>query len=150
MAEAIGVVSSAIAFATVVVQIGKSITILKAFCDQIKDAPDDIRRLVREIELFGLIAADIEEDLLHESSLIPLHDSKHVLQCLKLCKEASEDLQSVCTDIFRDTKPLNRLRWAYKSTRLVMQKAKTEKYVARLQKVIQLLMLSQQSYIRCV
>lgn len=59
MAEVIGVVSGAIAFATAVVQLGKSIAILKDFCDQINDAPDDIRRLVREIELFGLIAADM-------------------------------------------------------------------------------------------
>jgi hypothetical protein len=150
MAEVIGVVSGAITFATVVVQLGKSISTLKNFCDQLNDAPDDIRRLVREIELLGLIVADMEEDLSQESGPIPLHDKKYISQCLNLCKEASEDLALVCTDLFQDTKPPNHLRRAYKSTRLVMQKRKIEKYAARLQKVIQLLILSQQSYMRCV
>lgn len=72
MAEVIGVVSGAITFATVVVQLGKSIATLKNCWGQFNDDPDDLRRLVQEIELFGLIVADIEEDLSQESGLIAL------------------------------------------------------------------------------
>lgn len=150
MAEVIGVVSGAIAFATVVIQLGRSIATLKDFCDQLNDSPDEIRRLIREIEIYGLILTDIDEDLSQESGLIPLRNSKHIRQCLDLCKEASENLASLCANISQDTRPLKNLRQVYKSTRLVMKRGKIEKYSARLQKVIQLLMLSQQSYLRCV
>jgi hypothetical protein len=150
MAEVVGVVSGAITFATVVVQLGKSIATLKDCWDQLNDAPDDLRKLVREIELFGLIVADIEEDLSQKPGSIALDNSKCVQKCLTLCKEAAEDLELVCTDIVRDTRPLNHLRRVYKSTKMVMQKGKIEKHVARLQNVIQLLMLSQQCYMRCV
>ncbi|KAJ5546625.1 hypothetical protein N7494_004210 [Penicillium frequentans] len=150
MAEVIGVVSGALTFATVVVQLGKSIATLKDCWNQLNDAPEDIRRLVREIELLSLIVGDLEEDLSQDSVSIALTNSKYVLQCITLCKDAVKDLDSLCTDISRDTKTVKNLRWAYKSTKLVIQKGKIEKHVARLQNVIQLLMLSQQCYIRAV
>lgn len=150
MAEVIGVVSGAITFATVVVQLGKSIVTLRNCWNQLNDAPEDIRRLVREIELLSLILGDLEEDLSQDSVSIALSNSKYVLKCITLCKEAVKDLDSMCIDIVRDTKPVKNLRRVFKSTKLVIQKGKIEKHVARLQFVMHLLELSQQCYMRCV
>lgn len=150
MAEVIGVVSGAITFATVVIQLGKSIATLKDCWNQLNDAPEDIRRLKREIELLSLIVGSLKEDLSQDSVSIALSNSNNVLKCITFCEEAVKDLDLVCIDIVRDTKPVKNLRWAFKSTKLVIQKGKIEKHVARLQFVMHLLELSQQCYMRCV
>ena len=80
MAEAIGIASGAITFATVVVQVGQSILTLKNCWDEMRDAPHDIRKLVEEIELLGLILADIEDDLSQDSIYSALEDNKHALK----------------------------------------------------------------------
>ncbi|KAJ6054479.1 hypothetical protein N7444_003577 [Penicillium canescens] len=53
MAEVVGVVSSAITFATLAIQVGKSVQILKDYWDAIRDAPGDLKWLVREIEVLS-------------------------------------------------------------------------------------------------
>ncbi|OJJ55021.1 hypothetical protein ASPSYDRAFT_439518 [Aspergillus sydowii CBS 593.65] len=150
MAEVIGVVSGAVTFAAVVVQVGNSITTLRDCWDQINDAPEDLRKLLQELELFSLILTDIEEDLSQSPILTNLNNSKYMLQCLTLCKEAAQDLEALCNDIVRDMKPASRLRLSYKSAKIVMRKGKIDKHMSRLQKVIRLLMLSQQSYTRAL
>ena len=150
MAEVIGVVSGAVTFAAVVVQVGNSITTLRDFWDQINNAPEDLRKLLQELELFSLILTDIEEDLSQNTVLTHLNNSKYMLQCLALCKEAAQDLEILCNDIVRDLKPVSRLRLSYKSAKMVLRKGKIDKHMSRLQKVIRLLMLSQQSFTRCV
>lgn len=150
MAEVIGIVSGAVTLASVVVQVGNSITALRDYWDQIHDAPEDLRKVLQEIELFGLILTDIEQDLSQGSILTNLSGSRYMLQCLTLCKEAGHDLEILCNDIARNIRPVSRLRLPYKSARIVMRKGKIEKHMSRLQKVIRLLMLAQQSYTRCV
>jgi hypothetical protein len=149
MAEVIGIVSGAITFATVLVQIGNTITTLKESYDDLRDAPDDLRKLVQEIELFGFILADIREDL-SRSPNPALGNNKHALKSFTLCEEAAKELDTVCTDIVREMKSPNRLHRSFKSIKVVLQKGKIEKHKTHLQNVIQLLMLSQQCYTRYV
>ncbi|CAI7653058.1 unnamed protein product [Penicillium viridicatum] len=150
MAEAIGIASGAITFATVVVQVGQSIVTLKNCWDEMRDAPEDIRKLVGEIELLGLILADIEDDLSQDSIYSALEDNKHALKSFKLCKDAADDLDAICMDLSRDGHSSSRMRRSYKVLRIVMQNGKIEKYRSRLQNVIQLLTLSQQCYTRAL
>jgi hypothetical protein len=149
MAEVIGIVSGAITFATVLVQIGDTIATLKECYDNLRDAPDDLRKLVQEIELFGFILTDIGEDL-SQSPNPALGNNKHALKSLTLCKDAAKELDIICTDIVREIKSPNRLRRSLKSVRIVLQKGKIEKHKTHLQHAIQLLMLSQQCYTRYI
>jgi hypothetical protein len=149
MAEVIGIVSGAITFATVIVQIRNTITTLKECYDDLRDAPDDLRKLVREIELFGFIVADIGEAL-SQSPNLALGTSKYALKSFTLCKEAANELDTVCTDIVREMRSPNRLRRSLKSVMIVLQKGKIEKHKDHLKNVIRLLMLSQQCYARYI
>ncbi|CAG8162112.1 unnamed protein product [Penicillium nalgiovense] len=149
MAEVIGIVSGAITFATVLVQIGNTITTLKECYDNLRDAPDDLRKLVQEIELFGFILTDIGEDL-SQSPNPASGNNKHALKSFTLCKDAAKELDIVCTDIVREIKSPNHLRRSLKSVRIVLQKGKIEKHKTHLKHAIQLLMLSQQCYTRAV
>src|SRR4051812_24841529 len=113
MAEVIGIVSGAITFATVLVQIGNTIATLNECYDNLRDAPDDLRKLVQEIELFGFILTDIGEDL-SQSPNPALGNNKHALKSFTLCKDAAKELDIVCTDIVREIKSPNRLRRSLK------------------------------------
>lgn len=149
MAEVIGVVSGAITFATVLVQIGKTIITLKECYHDLRDAPDDLRKLVQQIEIFGKILANVEEDLSRNPNP-GLENSEAALQSLAYCKEAANELDVVCNDIVRDIKSPSRLRRSFKSVKIVMQKGKIEKHMDHLRNVIQLLMWSEQCYHRYV
>lgn len=149
MAETIGVISGAITFATVVIQVGNCIAMLKNCWNQSRDAPKDLRKTIQEIELFGLILSDIEEDLSHQSVSSALNNSKHGQICFALCKEAAEDLDIVCNDLMGNLGASSRLRRSYKAMKVVMHINNVEKHRSRLQNVIRLLILSQQCYTRC-
>lgn len=149
MAEVVGIVSGAITFATVLVQIRNTITTLKESYDNLRDAPDDLRKLVQEIEVFGFILADIGDDL-SRSPNPASGKNKHALKSFNLCKDAAKELDIVCTDIVREIKSRNRLSRSFETVRIVLQKGKIEKHKIHLQHTIQLLMLSQQCYVRYI
>ncbi|KGO60495.1 hypothetical protein PEX2_086770 [Penicillium expansum] len=149
MAEVIGVVSGAIKFATVIVQIGKTVITLKECYDDLRDAPDDLRKLVQQIEIFGKILVNVESDLSRNPNLA-LESSEAALQSLAYCKEAANELDKVCNNIVRDVKFPSRLRRSFKSARVVLQKGRIEKHMDHLRNVLQLLMWSEQCYHRAL
>ena len=150
MAELVGVVSSAITFATLAVQVGKSVQTLKGYWDSIRDAPDDLKWLLREVEMFGLIMADVEADLSQNPVPLALTDSQHVSQSLLFCKEAVERLDALCKDILQDYGSSNRLRRSYQAAKMALHQRTIEKHVLNLHNVVRLLTLSQQCYARYV
>lgn len=148
MAEVIGVVSSAITFATVIAQVTESIIMIKGCWSQFRDAPDDLQYLMRDLELFGLILAEIEEDLSRKDLACALNGSKHTVQSLQFCREAATNLQALSDELLCDINSSSRLRKSYAAAKVVMQRGKLERHMARLRNAIQLLSLSQQCYTR--
>jgi hypothetical protein len=61
----------------------EAILTLKSRWDEMCDAPEDIRKLVGEIELLGLLLSDIEDNLSQNSIYSALEDSKHALKSFK-------------------------------------------------------------------
>ncbi|CAI7656718.1 unnamed protein product [Penicillium pancosmium] len=150
MAEIIGVVSSAITFATVIAQVTESIITIKDCWSQFRDAPDDLQYLLRDLELFGLILAEIDEDLSQRDLSFALEGSKHTMQSLEFCREAAMTLQALSDEILRDMHSSSRLRKSFTVAKVVMQRGKLERHLARLRNAIQLLSLSQQCYTRAL
>lgn len=149
MAEVIiGVVSGALTFATVAAQVTKSIIKIKDCWNQIRDAPEDIQRLVSSLELFGQVLVDIEADLSQNSFADALKNSSHACQSLKFCKEAVNDLEAVSRNLMEDIRDAKGLKRAYASFKAVAKKGNIEKYRARLESAKSLLSLSQQCYLR--
>lgn len=148
MAELVGVIESSITLGTVVVQLGTSITKLKDCWDQIRDAPEDLKWLMLEIEAFSTILAEGEADIAQESVMSSLVNSKPAVQSFNLCRQASEQLDLLVQELGRDIDSPSRRRRSYAAVKIVMQKSKVEKYRSRLQNVTRLLSLSQQCYTR--
>lgn len=99
MAEVIGVVEGALTFATVAAQVTKSIITIKDCWDQFRDAPTDLRLLMRELDMFGLILADIQEDLLEEEFASALTGNKLATQSLIFSKRAAASCRELARDI---------------------------------------------------
>ena len=150
MAEAVGVVASALTFATVVAQVTESIIKIKHCWSQFREAPNDLRYLMRDLELFGVILAEIEEDLSQGPVAFALKTNNHVMRSLEYCKEASNGLQALSTELEHDINSSSRLRKSYAAAKVVLQRGKLESHMTRLRNANQLLSLSQQCYTRCV
>jgi hypothetical protein len=56
MTELVGVIASAVTFATIAGQLATTITKLKAYWDQINDTPEDLEWYIREIEIFRVVS----------------------------------------------------------------------------------------------
>jgi hypothetical protein len=150
MAEVVGVVSSVITFATVVVQVTESIITIKDCWSQFGDASSDLKYLLKDFELFGLVPAEIEEDVLQEAFAFALTGNKHAMQSLEFSREAATSLQALTNELASDMNSSSRLRKSYAAAKVVMQRGKLERHMARLRNAIQLLSLSQQCYTRFV
>ncbi|KAJ5640001.1 uncharacterized protein N7484_007863 [Penicillium longicatenatum] len=150
MAEIIGIVSGAITFGTVIAQFANSITGLKNCLDQVRDAPEDLKCLLRTIEIAGMILNDIKEDLADGTTISALRKSKHTLESVEFCLEATEILGTMAKDLARDVQPSSHLRRPYAAMKVVLHRGKVEKYTKALQNALQLLQVSQQCYTRQV
>jgi hypothetical protein len=150
MAEVIGVVSGAFTFATVVAQVTKSIIQIKDCWGQIRDAPEDLERLVREIEIFGLILMDIEEDLSKDAVAGVIKNNNHALKSFELCREAAVDLEAASEGLMAEIRSTKGFKRSYASLKVVIKKGNFEKYRTRLGSATRLLSLSQQCYTRFV
>jgi hypothetical protein len=161
MAELVGTIASAITFAALIAQVGKSIVTLKECWHDIHYAPENLRCLVRDIELFGLILDDIESDLEQQSLVSALRNSKHAAQSYQFCKEAAVDLDAACQVLLEELRPaggrhtdsgkMNKLKRGYGAVKVgILKKGKVERLIGRLQNAMRLLLLSQQCYTRYV
>lgn len=152
MAEVIGVISGSIAIGTIIVQFTNSLIALKECVDQVRDAPDDLKRLLQSIEIASFVLADIEEDLAQDDGTTAsvLRGNKHVRKSLELCVHATKTLEDISEELARDIRPpgAGRLRKHYAAVKVVLQRSKVEKYMAVLQNALQLLQVSQQCYLR--
>lgn len=83
MAEVIGVVASGVSLAQLAGNITSCLIKLKNYWDQVKEAPEEIEYLLREIESFNLILSHIQNDLGPSA----VFDNACVQQSLNLCTE---------------------------------------------------------------
>lgn len=150
MAELVGVIASSITLVGVVAHLADSIVKFKDYWDQFRDAPDDIKWIVREIEIFGHVLADIEVDMADESTSSVLLNSKSARESLELCIEASEELDIIVRELGKDLESSSRMRRSYAAAKVLVKSSRVEKHRSRLQNVTRLLSLCQQWYTRYV
>lgn len=58
MAE-LGIAASGIGIASLAIQVGDSILKVRGFWDRVKEAPEDIRYILEEIETLSLVLSDL-------------------------------------------------------------------------------------------
>lgn len=139
MAEALGIAASGIGIASLAIQVGDCILKLKRFCDAVKNAPEEIKHLIEEIETLSLDLSESEG--IEHPGLYVRPDSKS--RCFKFCQKATSILSGVVKDLEADIK--NRRRVG--SVKAVLKKHTIEKLRERLMAAQSMLMLSSQMYL---
>lgn len=148
MAEVVGLVASGISIGTFAAQITGSIIKLKSYWDELQDIPEDVQDLIEELEYLYHLLADIEDDLQRNPVSSMLLDNTSTSRCLSHCKRGADRLKELTDDLSADIDSRNKLRKKWASTKVILKKDKLEKYKRKLERVVTLLSLAYQSYIR--
>jgi hypothetical protein len=99
MAELVGVISGAITIGALAVNVAMSVAKLKSYWDLLEDAPEDVRRLIEEIEILSLILDDIKDDQTQNPVSNLLLDNASLSKCLENCKKAANRLRRLTDDM---------------------------------------------------
>jgi hypothetical protein len=150
MAELVGVVASGISIGTLAVQIASSIVKLKDYWSQIKEAPEDIRLLLEEIDDLYLLLHGIEDDRAQNPISNSLLDQVSATRCIEHCKRVADRLNDLVYDLEKDITGRKGLKKKWASTKAVLEKAKIDRYKSRLETAVKLLSLAYQIYTRFV
>jgi hypothetical protein len=150
MAEVLGVIASGVSIGALAGQIASSMVKLKTYLDQVRDAPEDIKILIDEIESLHLLLSDIEDDQSRNPSSAMLVENKSALRCLDHCRRGVERLQRVADEIAVDFEGLKPMKRKWVSAKIIWKRDKIEKYRAELASAVRLLSLSCQIYTRQV
>ena len=150
MAEVVGLVASGISIGTFAAQITGSIIKLKSYWDELQDIPEDVQDLIEELEYLYHLLADIEDDLQRNPVSSMLLDNTSTSRCLSHCKRGADRLKELTDDLSADIDSRNKLRKKWASTKVILKKDKLEKYKRKLERVVTLLSLAYQSYIRWI
>ncbi|TVY26033.1 hypothetical protein LHYA1_G005479 [Lachnellula hyalina] len=92
MAE-LGVAASAISIASIAIQVGDSIIKLKDFWNHVKEAPEEIKWLIEEIETLGFVLSGVESSKTHSDP--PHLEPAFANRCLESCRKGASILEAV-------------------------------------------------------
>lgn len=147
MAEVIGIVASAVSISQLTGQIAEGIIKLKGFWDQVKDAPEDISYLIRELEVLKNVLYELEPKQLrnHHDEIIGGYAFQ---QSLALCREGTHELVCLADTLSSEISSSRRFKKARGCVKMVIKKEKIKRYKSRLKSAVNLLSLSHQCYTR--
>ncbi|TEY87481.1 hypothetical protein BOTCAL_0001g00070 [Botryotinia calthae] len=131
MAEVLGTVASGIGVAQLAGSLVSSIIKLKGYWDQIKDAPDDIGFLVREIDTHHLILRSILESQARMTSSGRPSDT-FLEHSLKLCEDSSNELNELVKALEKEMNSSNKWRSKLGATKVVLKNDQLKKLKKRM------------------
>jgi hypothetical protein len=138
MAE-LGIAASGIGIASLALQAGDCIVRLKKFLDAVKDAPEEIKHLIEEIEMLSLVLSEFETG--EQTRLNIEHESTS--RCLRFCQKTASILSALVIDIEAEIVKRKRVG----SLKAVLKRDAIEKLRERLMTAQSMLILSNQIYL---
>ena len=126
---------SGLGVGSLALQIGDCVIRLKGFWDVVKEAPEEIKNLIEEIETLSLVLSGFE------GGEHPEHDATS--RCFQLCKRAVGILDSLVKEVESEITKRKRVG----SVKAVLKKGEIEKLRQRLATAQSMLMLSNNIYL---
>ena len=141
MAEMLGIVASGMGIASLAIQIGDSLIKLKDFWDAVKEAPEEVKYLIEEIETLSLVLSEIDANA-NEDDMVQI-GSAASRKCLDLCRRGAAVLGTVVGQAEQEIAKKRRIG----SVKMVLKKGLVDTLKDRLKTVQLMLMLSHQTYL---
>jgi hypothetical protein len=110
LAEALGAAASIAGLASLALQLGGSIVKLKRFCDSVREAPEELRDTIREIETLRLVFRGLEQ----EQEFVPSLAWTLIATCVTPCVRQAEKIAEI-TDVLDQSTRKNGLVGAVKA-----------------------------------
>lgn len=140
MAEMLGIVASGMGIASLAIQIGDNVIKLRDFLNAVKEAPEEVKYLIEEIETLSLVLSEIGTDRNEDAT--GQIESVASKKCLDLCRRGAEVLSTVVREAEQEVSKRRRVG----SVKMVLKKGVLDKLRDRLRTVQFMLMLSNQTY----
>jgi len=141
MAEAFSVISGGLSVVSLALQIADCIKRLNDFCDLVKEAPDEVRLALGEVEVLSLVLQDIEYSVHDQSPRLPAVKAA-VMRSLYLCRVSGDALLALVRDLNSDM--AGGKRWP--SLKAALKIDRMTKFRVRLEGAKTTLMLANQCY----
>jgi hypothetical protein len=125
-----------------------SVAKLKSYWDLLEDAPEDIQRLIEEVEILSLILDDIKDDQVQNPISSLLLDGTSLSRSLQHCKMAADRLRLLTDDMGSSIDTSHHLKKRWASAKVLLKKDKIKKFKVELESATRLLSLSHQNYTR--
>ncbi|OLN86191.1 hypothetical protein CCHL11_04172 [Colletotrichum chlorophyti] len=144
MAEVFGVVVSALTVAEMAGKFGSSVGKLKKLWDEVQDVPENMRRIMRQLEILKPVLAEIEAEYTQQSHQV--HDSNAASPSREYCQQAVADLEALAEDLQHQINTAKKSRRSITKLKVTFRKDEIRGYRERIQFAMQLLNLSHQTY----
>ncbi|KAM3077073.1 hypothetical protein ACMFMF_004989 [Clarireedia jacksonii] len=141
MAE-VGIIASGMGIASLGLQLLDNVKKLKEFWDSVKEAPDDVRHALTELEILRTIIDAIPKN----DADMPAIPAASSAECLKLCYQVLTLLE----ELLRDMSQRIEKRITRGSIRVVLKKGTIDKFRDRLRNAQDMLVLCRQTYLDAV
>jgi len=137
----IGLSGSGLGIASLALQLGDSIIRLKGFWDAVKEAPEEIKHLIQEIEILSSVFSGFETtDPDHPE---PEIEDEARSKCVQFCRKAV----NILNDVVKEVEVEIRKRRMLGSVKAALKKAEITRLSERLRTAQTMLMLCSQSYL---
>jgi hypothetical protein len=148
MAEAFGIVAGAIAVGGLTTRLAISVLALKRLWDEVRDLPETIQHLTKGLELVNSVLSENETEFLRLGGKAPSGGAAKL--SIEYCRQAVHDLELLVEDIHRQVISTRKLKRNVTKLKVSIKKKSLSNYQERLQYALQILSLSQQSYMMYV
>lgn len=145
MAEVFGVVAGAITIGGMTRRLATSVLALKRLWDEVRDAPETINVLIKQLELVNPILSYIEMDFLRLDSTAL--NERALKLSMDYCHQAVRDLDRLVDDMHCQLTSTRKFKRKFAKLRVPLRKESIRNYQERLQHALQMLSLSQQNYL---
>ncbi|KAH8769265.1 hypothetical protein BGZ57DRAFT_826094 [Hyaloscypha finlandica] len=135
----ISIAGNGLGMASLALQVGQCMIVLKTFWDAVKDAPEDIRHLIEEIETLSLVLSDFKTS--EQPEFAPGNEASS--RCFQFCKKAVENLNAAVKEVEVHIKKRKRVG----SVKAVLRRDVIEKLRDRLTTAQSMFMLSNNLYL---
>lgn len=149
MAEmVIGVAASGITIGALAAQIAIGMVKLKSYWDRVQDAPEEIRDLLEELEIYAQLLADVEDDQQWNPVSTLILDPTSKSRCAQYSKKGADQLKELADKLATDIEARSKLQRNWASAKVVLQRDKIQRYKTKIERAIRLLSFSHQLYTR--
>ncbi|KAF7551813.1 hypothetical protein G7Z17_g4739 [Cylindrodendrum hubeiense] len=145
MAEVLGIVSSVITVIETAGKLGTSAIKLKQLWDEVQDVPESIKRQMQHLDMIAPVLEDMEDEFQQTRNMV--RSDRAAIRSLEYCRRAVTDLETLVEDMQLQVATAKKGKRTVAKFKVTLKKGVLQQYYERLGSALQLLNLSQQTYL---